>query len=187
MGSKLCSSYKQHKIKSQNTTESKIQTSVCFGKDGKVMVDHCDYIMRLKHVLNCHSLMNTSDQLVFNDQCRTLLDDWIHVLTIHSHQLQNINQQLSNDILCRINDCQLTARHYSIKQLTLKDYHCAFYQTLLDNIHFYLFHLYDIGLRIVDDELTCISCKYDNIETNYVDVNFGKIRDIIIEKKKTMA
>ena len=94
------------------------------------------------------------------------LNDFNHLLTKHKDQVYEINQILikSNDFNsdCDLKQCGYTTRHNSreteivnAEQMDTNKEHSKFkfFKQSVDSLHFYLIHLFQIGLRVhIDDE-----------------------------------
>eukprot|EP01083_Nonionella_stella_P266670 901789_1 len=85
----------------------------------------------------------------------TLLDDYIHLITKHDDDLLQISDELQNKygmkVNCMVNKCDKVRRHYDTRHETKDendtDPKIDFYCGYLDQIHHFLFHLFDIGIR----------------------------------------
>eukprot|EP01084_Bolivina_argentea_P140912 247659_1 len=151
----------------------------CFGKNGNVDIDGCAFICRIVTALreyHKHFDKKKNNNKLDIDQ---LLNDWIHFITTHSNQLHAINQQLfSNHKFnkCIIENCKLSQllfqrRNYrnntkstklneydhDLKETEQLDDKYVFYYDIMNHIHFYLFHLEDLGMRIFESNTSSIS------------------------------
>eukprot|EP01084_Bolivina_argentea_P083792 151690_1 len=149
----LCSkSLKKHNLKIDNNNK-------CFGNDG---TDDCDALHRLTQALQYHSVMNQEE---FTDFCvnnyKNALNDHIHFMMTHSKQDEQINNifiQRDDFSRCAVSKCNAFGRHYTKRrQKTTNDETYSFYMDLFDQFHHFIYHLFDIGLRILPNEI-------DNIE-----------------------
>eukprot|EP01084_Bolivina_argentea_P017237 32200_1 len=136
---------------------------VCNTK-GNFSIDKCGYICRILNGLKYHALLrikdDTSSHDIFAEFCNTvyseLLNDWIHIISTHSQQLDKIHHHvLTNNISkCSLKHCKLASRHCERdtdnNEMTSKsmDAKSLFYLDIMDTIHFYLLHLFDAGLRV---------------------------------------
>eukprot|EP01083_Nonionella_stella_P017259 48244_1 len=75
----------------------------CFG-DGTIDIHKCDHIHRLSLAMkHCHSLnlqTNHTNHSQFAAFCETYtqaLNDYNHFMTVHSHQIEEVNRQMEND------------------------------------------------------------------------------------------
>ena len=129
----------------------------------------CPSIQRLISLLEMYEdldvINNNEDQNMFvrqmNDtrECKYFLDDYIHLISDHSHQLETICVSLDpcNDIA----RCVSTSRNYqtdNMEEMKLyteeddDDEVLNFYINTMDSLHFYLYHLFDVGLRMQSDK-----------------------------------
>eukprot|EP01084_Bolivina_argentea_P174594 302407_1 len=164
----------------------------CFGKKVEVFdIKECDYIYRLIASLKYYTLLNVSHRYheIFNQFCgdiyKNLLDDWIHLISTHSNsdQLYEIHRQLveeHNFSDCIIEYCSLIAAHYFVTKCNDTKY--AFYANLMGQLHFYLFHLFDFGLRINYKTLNETITEESDQQNE-----FCKMRDIIFSSRKNTA
>ena len=133
-----------------------------------VNIHKCDSIMRILTALKYYSLLkldeNPSNQDVFISFCKTVypyfLNDYEHIL--HSY----INQQIIEDAKfgdCDHQKCKLFTRYYSDSRRRVDqeresknndeeiDSELLFYRQIFDNIHHWLYHLFDVGVRMMHD------------------------------------
>eukprot|EP01084_Bolivina_argentea_P260797 440542_1 len=163
----------------------------CIGPQSEeIDIDNCDYLARLTSGLKYYSLLNISDNELShdiftqfcNDIYSNLLNDYNHTITIHSNQLEAISSVLIKSNLfskCDINLCSFNTRHYNNNRRQIndkkEDAKFRFFREIFDNVHNFVFHLFDLGLRI----RTNIKQKndVDNGDTYDVksDVNNGDI------------
>ena len=127
-------------------------------KDGNP-TNECDYVKRLTQCLKMYAhldIVNDSKhQSQFtehmNDGYKQFLDDYIHLISNHSHQLEQINSSLDP---CDITKCDVTSRRHvqsTDHLMEMKDDEdnlLKFYSRTIDSLHFYLHHLFDVGLRV---------------------------------------
>ena len=175
----------------------------------------CDHLNRMIHALQYYQLLNihqnTSNIHLFMHFCmeiyKELLNDYQHIITIHGDQLETINQQLinNNDNLkqCHHSNCMLFKRYYNNSRTAITNESSAtsdscvttkfdgetlFFCELFDNIHHWLYHLYDVGMRV---KSSVINHHQNNDEKNdnedddqYVDHEFRRIMSHIRERKE---
>eukprot|EP01084_Bolivina_argentea_P238634 400903_1 len=125
--------------------------------------EECNVVKRLICGLQYYSSLNVvndkNDQDKFNkficNVYHTFLDDYTHLINIHAHKLENIHKSLllSNKFeICDIRKCAFTGRHEGMNDQNDKekraDFVLHFYENTMDSLHFYLFHLFDVGLRV---------------------------------------
>eukprot|EP01084_Bolivina_argentea_P234502 394798_1 len=123
---------------------------------------------------------------------KTFLDDYIHLVVKHSNS-NDINSILMNCARfrsCSAVRCNFTARHQCIqrdmehhenKNKNLPDSKLNFLIETMDSLHFYLFHLFDCGLRcIVNDDI--YETDDDNTtENEYFDAEFCRLNKRIVQ------
>ena len=126
-------------------------------------MEGCICLKRLFIALKYYSLLNIIDneidgevfinfvKEVYNNN---LINDYIHLITDHQHQIEAIYKTLPQK--CDIKQCQFTSRHHktssSDNNSKLSDPLLNFYKETMDSLHFYCYHLFDVGLRILSHE-----------------------------------
>ena len=163
------------------------------------IVDGCDALKRLISVVTYCSkfdlINNENDQHIFSNFISNLykdfLNDYIHLIDKHCNQLQKINDRLKRNKMniCNLETCIYSQRHnndenYNNNKVDQDDNSLiSFYIATIDSLHFYLFHLFECGLRVAD------GTKYqqnDNKENEgNVDLRFSTISDQISQCRKT--
>eukprot|EP01084_Bolivina_argentea_P304012 524977_1 len=73
----------------------------CFGKkETKIDIKSCDYLCRILHALQFYKPLNNLNN-PSNDFCldnyTQIVDDYSHIISSHSEQIEEINNQLIND------------------------------------------------------------------------------------------
>ena len=134
--------------------------------------NHCNPLKRLSAILNIyHKLDIVKNQLhqnmfmqLMTTMYTSFLDDFNHLLIKHKDHLQNIHESMTaadQHGICDIERCKFTMRRFgddgadkSQKMDTKNeiDGKFRFYKNTVDSLHFYIFHLYDLGMRIKDNE-----------------------------------
>eukprot|EP01083_Nonionella_stella_P103065 294073_1 len=101
----------------------------------------------LQYYENMEEKQTDDGQLVYlcNTIYKSLLEDWIHVLA--EHPKHPIEPHYTCDILY----CPIANRHYFNKMVhdINVETEAVFYRELLDSIHCYVYHLEDVGLRVL--------------------------------------
>eukprot|EP01084_Bolivina_argentea_P211499 359779_1 len=135
---------------------------------------NCDHLNRLMVCLKYYSLIDLANDKQERDKfaefCNNvysnLLEDYIHLMSFHSSnsQLEKMQTDLTamhNLQICNIGSCKMThrylrERHDNSTTVNDDEYdaNVKFYSQTLDTLHFYLFHLYDAGLRIKSNDNT---------------------------------
>ena len=129
--------------------------------------DECPCIGRLVAALQYYTKLNTKTSKegldIFADFIKEMyghyLDDIVHLTDVHEEHLKEINQSLFTKYglkECVLTQCNLTNRHCQTKtekhdHLPTEPVH-SFYRVLFDSVHFYLFHLFSLGLRSLKDD-----------------------------------
>ena len=137
----------------------------------------------------------------FNQQTyKSVLDDSIHLFQKHSNDILQIHKEWTRQYAhskCSINECMQTNRHCSRRTKMQidqnfksdEDYSYSFYNELYDRVHFYIFHLFDVGLRVEQGQWSIEQkdAEYeqdDGQQRVYVDREFAAQRNQIVSKKK---
>eukprot|EP01084_Bolivina_argentea_P186755 321814_1 len=137
-----------------------------------------------------------------------MLNDHIHILTVHNSygDLDIIYKSLLEEYEfseCNVENCLLSLRYYNndrAKNVRHEEYELyeeqelaenhelkeesnnfIFYRDIMDQIHCYLFHMCDIGMRIHRDD---VKENNDPFEEGYIDNKFKEIRDTVKAKIK---
>ena len=157
--------------------------------------------------LNATKNENSNGQSIFSRLLSEIyshyLEDITHVMTAHNNNsdLEGINRLLLEQSpfdICDINKCLLSDRHCQIKDGNNGDINAniqsqsdnihplsVFHEQTWDNIHFYLVHLFDIGLR---ERETVTESKEEkessNDEWNCFEKRFKQQRMMIEGKRK---
>ena len=135
----------------------------------------------------------------FNEEVyQNVVEDTIHLVQKHDGDIQRIQREWTERYglpKCTVSECTKTARHYGRERRERKkernngeeDALYAFHQSLHDRVHHFLFHLFDIGMRVetpsmaqgAEDE----EQKEANLEGVAVDKCFAAERDLIKKRK----
>ncbi len=169
------------------------------------IIQNCSSLNRLCSGLKYYSLLdiiNNIDHInVFNNFIHdvygtTLLDDFTHLVQKHGNHTQKINDELINTNIfkqCDINKCSFSTRHHTMESNTSNnndafDPVLKFYKGVMDSIHFYMFHLYDCGLRVSKIEDANEDTKDENKTNNeYFDAGLSRLTRIIKEAEMNTA
>eukprot|EP01084_Bolivina_argentea_P093074 167414_1 len=190
-----------------NTTNSSLLKSISSTyispKCNFFVEKRCQPVERIINILKYYSLLdinnNEHDKQQLTKFCleshKSLLDDYIHVITKHNNAkdlktIFNILSDHENYIACNLVNCSSCFRHWSNEENNNEEQQSSkefiFYRDIMDQIHCYVFHLYDVGLRIeINDE---IKIDYDISDTDnkYFDSVFAHICDVIKQKKNML-
>ena len=168
--------------------------------------DLCIPLQRLKYALKLYSLLDITqndedcDQFdsFINETYPLLLDDYTHLIIQHQHQIYEINQLLLksssfND--CDVNQCPMTFRHNAYKPDEIQQNQqqspaitmnkkLNFYKTIMDSLHFFVFHLFDVGLRVHFDTFKGErKSEIDDDDENKYDKELNKIKTMVNDCK----
>ena len=131
----------------------------------------CSHLLRIINSLKYYETLlssNVNAKRIFIQFCVDryvmFLDDYIHFVCVHSHHLKEITDHLEtngNLLKCNnINQCKSTQRHYRNRIDDTQNENNTdndeqedkynFYVEMFDTIHFYLFHLEHLGLRVLN-------------------------------------
>ena len=147
-------------------------------------IDECMSIKRMIIVLrfyeslniiknnNPHSISMLINWINDSYTAHKLLDDFIHINTIHNNKLEEIQKYIVQQLeikVCDINHCISLARHNRDRKLDRnhdtmnegEDDQWIFIRDTFDNIHSYLFHTFDMGLKIKQQEIDKIKAKIE--------------------------
>ena len=192
-----------------------IFTSTTKSKTCKSLDDGCPFTMRIIEAAKYSASLlqnpcsNQTHQNELVNFCQntypTLLDDYIHIVNLHHHEIDKISNLFQNkdssntnptSIDCDINNCQFFARNHrltsdqSIQDSNLDDDY-LFYRNILDTIHCYIFHSYDIALRVHKCENTeeikqNVGPKQLDNDQNQYDKEFASISQSIQSTTKQL-
>eukprot|EP01084_Bolivina_argentea_P244285 409278_1 len=170
--------------------------------DSERPIKNCKYLKRLINGLRkfekLNSNINDENQKHFVECCvdnyKELLSDYSHLVTKHNDDLHKINQNLITIYRfkeCNVKQCSLTDRHHSNNRDEKTEYKTNdkmfedplinLYIETYDSLHYYLFHLFDAGLRT---SIILTETDYVTDDSKCVDEKFKKMNEIIIDKKK---
>eukprot|EP01084_Bolivina_argentea_P218959 371456_1 len=164
--------------------------------------DGCACVNRIVSALRYYSSLDQNHKHAKNELIKycsvtykSLLDDYVHIVTNHNNGT-DLNEILNvmNHSECRIINCTSASRHYRDRNMNIidndksetinKDF--TFFSDILDSIHCFLFHLYDIGLRVKEDKCnTDDICNEVDAENKY-DQRFANMYGKINAKKQNL-
>ena len=134
------------------------------------LIKQCTITKRVTHALNFYQKLNMESDdhkhqlITFCKESYTqILNDWTHFLARHNDPIKL--EQLFDEIMsgkelnqCSSHKCLSMNRHLRDRNIDDckqdNDNEYAFYQDLLDGIHCYIYHIWDMGLRIRSTEKT---------------------------------
>merc|ERR1712228_593317 len=142
----------------------------------------CQSIKRLIDALNLYSKNrdNLEDLNVFSKQ---LLEDYAHLIAEHDKDLFAINNALT---ACSIATCSFSSRHHRINNEQVeetKDGKLRFYAETMDSLHYHLLHLFETGMRSINE----YKDEDDNDEKNendrFYDAKFAQMIERVNGKR----
>eukprot|EP01084_Bolivina_argentea_P054605 100134_1 len=169
----------------------------CDGDNSLESMNQCVSLNRLLCALKYYTLLdiikNIQHRDIFShfitDIYDSFLNDYIHLINHHTNHLYELNKSLTENkfTLCNIKKCQFTARHHTQIKNALPPALNFFKQTM-DSLHFYLFHLFECGLRekkldLNNDDINSEERKDDD----YFDAEFSRLHKSMNERKHITA
>ena len=151
----------------------------------------------LKYHTNLDVINDRNDQNVFVDFMDNVypyyLNDIIHFVKEHGHQLQQIYFDLINIhgfSKCDLKKCMFASRHYGYQNYQQQnndiDLVTEYHVNNMDSLHFHIYHSYDAGLRVsstqLQNEYNILSKSAQNEEQKddeYFDIEFKRLRTAI--------
>eukprot|EP01084_Bolivina_argentea_P129335 228429_1 len=128
-----------------------------------------------------------------------LLNDYIHI--IDKHDINDIDYMKQSCHLfkkfefisdCNVNNCLLLSRHYrdrnndNIEESKYDSNELIFHRDLMDSMHTYLIHLYDIGMRVKINEYKCKQYANNKNDNKWVDYSYAFISQTIKHKQNKL-
>ena len=172
----------------------------CFGKDAVTFdIDECMHLQRMLTALSYYQDLDldiSEDKDEFMNFCENIyvecLNDYQHILSQHSQQLETIHEKITNDkkigLNCEYNKCKSFHRYYDSERRKVTSSSTAsidgkllFYVELFDNIHQWLHHLFDTGMRIKKKDLNMNDIA--NEQDEYIDNIFSQMMQVIDTNK----
>eukprot|EP01084_Bolivina_argentea_P315267 546154_1 len=162
----------------------------------------CESMNRLFNALQIYTTLNIinnqNDREFFDKFMHEIYDqlvnDYIHFNNHHTHQLEAIHNDIINNksILnpCQISECKFTLRHHGhISKVPKYILNPAlrFYQRVMDSIHFYLFHCFDVGLRVLKAPQSEYQEEETKNEDKYFDSYLSRVHKIIQQRQHLTA
>eukprot|EP01084_Bolivina_argentea_P010879 20299_1 len=182
--------------------ETKIQhlDSSIFEENGD---DIDSVIKRLSITLQYYShldiINNNKDRDSFSvfiqERYNKLVDDFSILIKQDKKRLYDIQQSLINEggfDVCDIMKCDFAGRHgnenYDNNNENMLDPILYFYKITMDSLHFYIFHLFDSGLRtIVTNETDDMKDNDSKEKSEYFDAAFARVSKMINDRKHVTA
>ena len=147
--------------------------------------EHCQGITRAVNALRYYQVMNPAESeagreafcAFIGESYKHFYNDIVHVTECHEAHLQHIYKALSSKYgfkVCDIKTCDMSGRHCgNRKQRTTRvDGKFAFYRQTYDSFHYYLCHLFPLGLRQLDDEDNEVAMDEEEKKKSEADDNY---------------
>ena len=132
------------------------------------------------------------------DVYHSLIDDFTHLIQEHDRNIDRIHTEwteLYQVPKCSVSECARTKRHYARersakKESNIKEHDAmySFYESVYDSVHYYIFHLFEVGLRV---DASSLSVSEDGDEKQdmesgraSVDKRFTAERDLIKSRSR---
>ena len=147
--------------------------------------------MRYFHVLLTSTILNEEEKkelfVDFNQNIyRSLLDDTIHFVQQHDHDIERVRREWTEIYglpKCSVSECVQTVRHYERGRrernrewnINEEDAVYNFYEKEMDRVHFYIFHLFDVGMRVNTKSLILSEDEDDEKKLDSVGVSVDKL------------
>eukprot|EP01084_Bolivina_argentea_P294146 506051_1 len=164
-------------------------------------INNCKYTNRIIYALTFYQASAVARELFFESiNYPSLLDDYIHIITTHndSIQLEKIFEMMiskHNLKPCDIFTCPMAVSYHrdrvkdDQKQQNSIDNglfnEILFYRDIMDGIHCYLYHLYDLGLRVKRKNRSIKYVNQDSCNIDF-DTQFADIQRTVKEKTAKM-
>ena len=182
----------------------------CFGKNAtksQIILKNCQHLSRildaikyrqsLQENIDDDATRNIAMEMYINEEYRTGLNDYNHIISTHSDHLEQIHQQLD---ACPLSDCKIAERcndnlrRRDNEEKCIDDndnndmnFRLKFYSELLDRIHFWLHHQFDIGMRIEKDVINQNQNDEfmvdEKAESANFDRHFAKLRTAVNQRR----
>eukprot|EP01083_Nonionella_stella_P185725 677925_1 len=133
-----------------------------------------------------------------NETYTSLIDDFIHIIIEHNTNLEPATWQYQLEP-CSLLHCRSLRRHHRDRRtetiltdgIQIHDFahddEFVFYRDTMDSVHCYLYHLYDMGLRVKLDQAPPHSVSDSNEEKNtYFDDAFSRMYETINQRKQSL-
>ena len=135
-------------------------------------------IYALKYYMAMTRKMDKEGITTFTDFIKSIyknyLNDITHITDLRSDDLEDIHKSLFNEYgfkPCDLRKCKISGRHSAVNgtkkdedSIPRMDALSQFIIDSFDSVHFYLFHLYDVGLRTLRAEIDSEHKDDDEIE-----------------------
>ncbi len=143
---------------------------------------------------------NTSNRDIFSHfmdeiyHSNSFLNDLTHLVRVHGSRTDEIEETAVHNMQCEdINQCAFSSRHQTQTQSKTEESleaKLAFYRDLMDSLHFYVFHMYDCGLRTAktesESEEEMSEEKKEEFDSQYFDKVFHRINKRIRQRESVL-
>eukprot|EP01084_Bolivina_argentea_P268313 455686_1 len=170
------------------------------------IISNCSHLQRATAALRHYDTLKMDNKLKSTDGIKKFtifcqnsykhfLNDYIHIITKHGDDLLFIQNELFNEYKftkCAVAECTKLQRHYgpsgreTVKNNDSLDAKEEFYRSYFDQLHHFIFHLYDVGVR-TDIKETFESKEHTENDFLSIDKVFAAKRDIIRSKREQYA
>eukprot|EP01084_Bolivina_argentea_P000584 1096_1 len=163
-------------------------------------INKCGHTKRILDILSEYQFINNDDEsaviALCTQQYDSLVNDYIHLLEVHNSEsdldkILNLITDEYNFAECNLNNCALAVRCHRDRDNNdtsnnSSDVDYIFYQDLLDQIHCFLFHLYDVGWRVKSKNSQIVGNENITDDNKWTDHVFANVCDVINDKKKQL-
>ena len=141
-------------------------TECRYAPDGTAITEKCAHTLRLCTASWYFETLKTSPKMdeaarralfvEFNEEVyHSVLDDTAHFIKEHGDDILRVHNEWTEQYgfpTCTVSECAQTQRHYGrrSRESVDADDHALylFYESLYDRIHHFIFHLFEVGLRV---------------------------------------
>ena len=116
-----------------------------------------------------------------------LIEDYVHFIKDHGDQIEDIHNDFIQNrgfTACEINECTFASRHHGLDGSNTAKFHTTleFYKQTLDSVHFYIFHIFDAGLRSISTNTQTAESEATSgaKDDPYFDVEFARIKSSLL-------
>eukprot|EP01084_Bolivina_argentea_P221018 374457_1 len=131
-------------------------TTTCIKKPSNI-VNNCQHLQRLTRALKYYNekVQKEWNEFCLNSYGHQMLDDYHHLLSAHSDEMDTIADELLNMYgfkKCLVQKCKFSDRHFNRDEIETTEFDESnnlinFYEREYDSLHFNLFHLFEVGYR----------------------------------------
>eukprot|EP01084_Bolivina_argentea_P291449 500914_1 len=155
--------------------------------------DTCQAIQRLIPALSYYHQVSDRPSK-FIDYCnkhysKQYLEDYIHFISLHKNNRHEIQQNTKHRQCSNVNSCTSTLRHYRdrerIRIENKNDQVSHMCIDIFDNLHFYIYHMEETGLRLSMNKIDDHKDDFHNDDSKLKDEKIAAIqKEIEIKQKK---